>query len=179
MKTCSLYGFILAVTTAVLTLILYFLGLHSDPAKLGAAKWIGGVGALAISVTVTVLGVKARRAEVPEAEGFGYGRAVGAGTQIAVVASVLGAIFNYAYMAFINTGYAEVLLQDQMDKLQAKGLSAAQIEQAEKMTRMFMGPVATSIFALIFGVIFGVIIALIVAAFLKRPSRQAPPPITA
>ena len=174
-----MYGFILAVATAVLTLILYFLGLHSDPAKLGAAKWIGGLGALVISVVVTVLGVKARRAEVPEAEGFGYGSAVAAGTLIAVVASVLGAIFNYAYMAFINPGYAEVLLQDQADKMQAKGLSAAQIEQAEKITRMFVGPTATSVFALIFGVIFGVIISLIVAAFLKRPTRQAPPPIAA
>ena len=175
MKTCSLYGFILAVSTAVLTILLYVFGLHSDPSKLGAAKWIGGCGALAIGVVVTVLGVKARRAEVPESDEFGYGSAVGAGTLIAIVSSILGAVFNYVYMAFINTGYSEVLLQDQMDKLQAKGLSAAQLEQAEKMTRMFMTPVATAVFALIFGVIFGVIISLVVAAFLKRPARPAPP----
>jgi len=79
-------------------------------------------------------------------------------------------------VAFINTGYSEVLLQDQMDKLQAKGLSAAQLEQAEKMTRMFMGPLAMALAGLLAGVIFGVIISIIIAAFLKRAARQAPPP---
>lgn len=179
MKTCSLYGFILAVSTAVLTLILYFLGLHSDPAKLGMAKWIGGLAGLAISITVTVLGVKARRAEVPDSEEFGYGRALGAGVLISLVASVLGSIFTYAYVAFINTGYTEVLLQDQMDKLQAKGMSGTQLDQAEKVTRMFMTPVAMTVMGLIFGVIFGVVVSLIVAAFLKRAARQAPPPVAA
>jgi hypothetical protein len=122
------------------------------------------------------MGVRARRAEIPDAEEFGYGRAVGAGVMISVVASALGSIFTYAYVAFINTGYSEVLLQDQMDKLQAKGLSAAQLEQAEKMTRMFMGPLAMALAGLLAGVIFGVIISIIIAAFLKRAARQAPPP---
>lgn len=179
MKTCSLYGFILAVLTAVLTLVLYFLGFHSDPAKLGAAKWIGGIAGVAINVVVVALGVKARRSEVPAAEPFNYGSALGAGMTIAVVASFLGAIFTYVYMGFVNTGYADVLLQDQMDKLQAKGLSSAQLEQAEKMTRLFMGPVPTAVFSLIAGVIFGFIVALIVAAFLKRPAQSEPPPVQA
>jgi hypothetical protein len=179
MKTCSLYGFILAISIAVLTLVLYFLGLHSDPARLTTAKWVGGLAGFAISVAVTVIGIKARRAEVPESEEFGYGRALGAGVLISVVASVLGAIFNFVYMAYINPGYSEVLLQDQMDKLQAKGLSAAQLDQAEKMTRMFMGPLPASLFGLLFGVIFGVVIALVLAAFLKRPAQKLPPPVQA
>src|ERR1019366_1394786 len=41
MKTCSLYGFLSALAGALLLLALYFLGFHSDPAKLSAAKWIG------------------------------------------------------------------------------------------------------------------------------------------
>jgi hypothetical protein len=66
-----------------------------------------------------------------------------------------------------------------MDKLQAKGLSAAQLDQAEKMTRMFMGPLPASLFGLLFGVIFGVVIALVLAAFLKRPAQKLPPPVQA
>ncbi len=60
-----------------------------------------------------------------------------------------------------------------MDKLQAKGVSGAQLDQAEKMTRMMMGPIPSAILGIIFGMIFGVILALIVAAFLKRPAPPA------
>jgi hypothetical protein len=177
MKTCSLYGFIMAVALAVLTLVLYFLGFHSDPAKLATAKWVGGLGGLVIGVSVTAIGIKARRAEVPEAEPFGYGSALGAGVLISLVANILGAVFNYVYIAFINTGYSDVLMQEQMDKLQAKGLSGAQLDQAEKVTRIFMSPVPMAIMGLIFGFIFGVIISLILAAFLKRPAPAGPPKV--
>lgn len=175
MKTNSLYGLILAVATAVLTLILYFLGLHSDPAKLGTAKWIGGVLGLAIGVTVTILGIKARRAESPETEDFGYGKALGSGVQISLVASFLSAVFNYLYFAFINPGFTDVLVQDQMDKLQAKGMGGAQLEQAEKFTRIFLSPVPYAFVSLISAFIIGVVISLILAAFLKRAAPSAPP----
>jgi len=175
MKTCSLYGFILAVALAVLTLVLYFLGLHSDPARLAAAKWVGGLGSVAVSVLCVSLGVRARRAEIPEADGFPYGRALGAGVLISLVAAILGAVFNYLYFAIINPGYAEVLLQDQMDRLQAKGLSGAQLDQAEKFTRYFMTPVPMAVYALIAGFISGVLISLVIAAFLKRPAPAGPP----
>jgi hypothetical protein len=175
MKTCSLYGFISTLGGALLTLALYFAGYHSDPAKLTAATWVGGLGGLAIASACMALGVKARRAEVPETEAFGYGQALGAGALVALVSSVLSAVFTYAYYAFINPGFTEILLQDKMDKLQAKGISGAQLDQAEKFTRLMLNPVPASVFALIAGFIAGFIIALIVAAFLKRPAPAIAP----
>jgi hypothetical protein len=177
MKTCSLYGFISALAGAFLTLVLYFLGYHSDPAKLTAASWIGGLGGLAIASVCTALGVKARRAEVPDDAGFGYGQALGAGVLVALVSSVLSAVFTYAYYAFINPGFTEIVIQDKMDKLQAKGISGAQLDQAEKFTRFLLNPVPAAIFTLIGGFIVGFLIALIVAAFLKRPAPASPPAI--
>ena len=61
MKTYLLYGFISSLAGAFLTLILYFAGFHSDPAKLAMAGWIGGLVGLAIVITCITLGVKARR----------------------------------------------------------------------------------------------------------------------
>jgi hypothetical protein len=177
MKTCSLYGFILALASVLLTLALYFLGFHSDPAKLTATKMIAGFGGLVIAVAVTTLGVKARRAEVPESEEFGYGGALGAGALISLVAAVLNAAFVYAYYAFINPGFSEILLQDAMDKAQAKGASGAQLDQVERFTRFMMGPGAQCVTTLIFGFIFGFIISLIVAAFLKRAAPAGPPKV--
>jgi hypothetical protein len=175
MKTCALYGIAIAVADALLVLALFFLGFHSDQSKFQAAQLIGGLGALAIGVTLTALGVKARRAEVPAAEAFGYGRAVGAGVQVSIVACLLYSVFNYAYCAFINPGFTDIMIQDRLDKLQAKGLDSAQIDKAEQFLRFMMSPGVYTISGLIGGIIIGVIISLIVAAFLKRGEPAEPP----
>jgi hypothetical protein len=174
MKTCSLYGFIMAVANSLLVLVLYFLGFHSDPAKLGAAKWIGGCAGLAVAIVVTVLGIKARRSEVPEGEAFGYGAALGAGVLISVVSTFLYSIFFYVYNAFINTGFNELMIQDAMDKMQAKGVSGAQADNIEKGMRFMMSPGIQAASNLVFGVIFGTILSLIIAAFLKRKGTTPP-----
>jgi hypothetical protein len=176
MKTCALYGFISSLAGAFLILALYFLGFHSDQAKLGAAKWIGGIGGLAIGVTCTALGVKARRDEVPASEEFGYGSALWAGVVISFVASVLSALFTYAYHAFINTGFSEILIQDAMSKLEAKGISGPALDKMEAFNRFMFTPVWEAVIALVFGFIFGVLLSLIIAAFVKRP---APPKVAA
>ncbi len=51
-------------------------------------------------------------------------------------------------------------------------MSSAQMEQAEGVTRMMMGPAASAIFTVIGGVCIGLIISLIAAAFLKRPAPE-------
>jgi hypothetical protein len=176
MKTPALYGFFSALAGAFLNLILFFTGFHSDPAKLGTATLIGGIGGLAISVTCIVLGVKARRDEVPANEEFGYGRALGAGFQVGLVASFLSAIFTYCYYAFINPAFVDIVVQDKIAKLEAKGMPSDQLEKAQAGMRMFMGPVPQAVVVVIAGTILGLIIALIVAAVLKRPAQPAGPP---
>jgi hypothetical protein len=173
MKTYALYGFFSALGAAFLNLILFFTGFHSDPAKLTAASLIGGFGGLAIAVTCMVLGVKARRAEIPANEEFGYGRAVGAGFMVGLVSSILSAIFTYAYDAFINPGFLDIVSQDKLSKMEASGASSDQLEKAQAGMKFIMTPVLQSVFVIIGGVIFGLIIALIVGAFLRR-SAQAP-----
>jgi hypothetical protein len=168
MKTCALYGFISALAGAFLNLILFFSGFHSDPAKLAAATWIGGVLGLAIAVTCIVLGIKARRAEVPVTEEFGYGRALGTGSLVALVSSFLSAIFTYAYYSFINSAFIDIVVQDKVAKAEASGASGDRLEKIEAGTRMFMQPIPQAIVVLIMGFIIGFIISLVVAAILKR-----------
>jgi hypothetical protein len=176
MKTCALYGFISALGGAFLTLILFFAGFHSDPAKLAAATWVGGLGGLGIAITCIVLGVKARREQVPADEEFGYGAALGAGFLISVFASVLSAVFTFIYFSFINPALIDILLQDKMAKLEASGVSGDRLEKTEAGMKMFMGPVPQAISVIIGGIVIGILISLIVAAVLKRPT---PPKIPA
>lgn len=170
MKTYLTYGLAMALAGAVLTLALYFLGYHSDPAKIGVAQGIGSIGGLAIGITCIVLGTKARRAELPANELFGYGRALGAGVMIVLFASLFGIVTNLLYITVINPSMTDITVQAQLDKLEAKGLSGARLEQVEKMTRMMTKAPVQAAFGFLGGMFFGTIVSLVTAAFLKRPA---------
>ena len=177
MKTPLIYGLYMALAGLVLNLVLYFAGFHSEVDKLGTAQTIATIGNLILGVTLLVLGIKARRAEIPPTEDFGYGRALWAGVQISFFACIFGIITNFLYMNVINRGLRELMVQAQIAKWETLGMSSDRIEQAEKMMRMMMNPAMQAVFGLLFGMLICTVISLIAAAFLKRPAQDnlAPP----
>lgn len=180
MKTYLTYGFAMAIAGALLTLVLYFLGFHSDPAKVQMGQWISLPAFVAITVICLVLGTKARRAEIPPTEEFGYGRALGSGVLIVLFAALFGIVTNALYFSLINPGFADVMVQAQTDKLVAKGVGSTQIEQMEKGMRFMMKPPILAVFGFLQGMFWGTLIALITSAFLKRPAAApAQPPVVA
>ena len=180
MKTPLIYGLYMALVGLLVNLGLYFAGCHSEVEKLGTAQTISTVTGIVFGVTLLVLGVKARRAEIPVTEDFGYGRALWAGVQISFFASIFGVITNFLYMGIINRGLKELMVSAQIAKWEALGMSSDRIEQAEKMMRTMMNPALQAVFGLIFGMVICTIISLIVAAFLKRPAQDnLTPPVAA
>ncbi len=181
MKTYLIYGAAMAIAGAVLAIVLYLLGFHSDPAKLTAAQIIGTCVGLGIAITCITLGIKARRAEVPTTEDFGYGRALGAGVMIALFAALFGTVSTFAYAKFINPEFVDVIVQAQIQKMESQGMNSAQLESAEKMIRAMSGPLAQTIFGCLGSFVFGTLISLVAAAVLKRPaapeSFESPPPL--
>lgn len=173
MKTYLTFGFVAALCNTLLAVVLFFLGFHSDPAKLSAAQWIAWIGGVGISVACIVLGTKARRAEIPANESFSYGQALGAGTMIALFAALLGAAGHLLYTTVINPGMTDVVVQAQVAQWEAMGMTSAQIENAENITRKMMNPGIQVVFAFVLGFIFNFVIALITSAFLKR--SEVPP----
>jgi hypothetical protein len=182
MKTYLIYGFAMALAGAVLAVVLYLVGLHSDPAKLVTAQIVGAAGGLVIGAICITLGTKARRAEIPPTQDFGYGRALGAGMMIALFASLFGIATTLLYATVINPGFRDVIVQAQIEKFEAKGMSAAQIEAAEKMVRKMMSPAIQAGSGFFGGMVLGTLISLVTAAVLKRPavaeSFDAPPPLS-
>jgi hypothetical protein len=177
MKTYLTYGFAMALAGGLITLALYFLGYHTDAAKAAAAQWVGLPFYLAASIIILVLGIKARRSEIPLSEPFGYGRAFGAGVLVILFGALFGIIFNYLYFQFINPGFADLMIQVQSDKMEAKNMGAAQIEQMERVTRMMMKPPIMAIGGFLQSMFVGTIIALITASFLRRPASAESPPL--
>jgi hypothetical protein len=177
MKTYVTYGFYMALAGFVCTLLLYFAGLHESAAKMQTANWLGSLLGLIVGITVLALGIKARRAQVPPTEEFTYGQALGAGVLISLFAALFGIVTNYVYFQLINPGMVEVMVQAQLDKMEAKGMSGSQLEQAEKGIRMFMRPVFMSIVGFVMGIFWGTVISLVEAAILKRKAVEAPPAV--
>jgi hypothetical protein len=179
MKTYLTYGGAMAIGGALLTFALYFLGLHSDPAKLGAAQGVGFCGAVVIGFACLILGVKARREEMPAEEDFGYGRALGAGVMVVLFSSLFGMITSILYSTVINPSFADVIVQAQVQQWEAAGLTGTQVESAEKVTRSLMKPPIQAVLGFFGGMVSGTVMSLITAAFLKRsaldPAEDQPP----
>ena len=182
MKTYLTYGFAMALGGALVSLAMFLLGLHDSPSKLDTAQWIEGGCGLAVGIACIVLGTKARRAEVPPRENFGYGSALACGVMITLFAALIGLVTNYLYTAFINPNLVEVLLQSQVEKLEADGIPADRIEQIQKMSATMMKPAVLAVFGFISGMFFGTVISLITAVCLKRSATEdaldAPPALT-
>src|SRR4051812_2563671 len=101
MKTYLTYGVALAIANAMLTMLLYLFGFHSDLAKFGTARIIGGCGAVAITTLCIVLGTKARREELHPSDDFGYGQALLSGFMISLFASLVGFVTWVVYVKYI------------------------------------------------------------------------------
>ncbi|MEO6569221.1 MAG: DUF4199 domain-containing protein [Opitutaceae bacterium] len=179
MKTYLTYGAAMAIAGVLLNLGLYFAGYHTDANKLGMAQVIGALAGNAIAITCIVLGMRARRAEVLATnEAFGYGRALGAGIMITLFAALCGMLTGYLYMHVINPGMTDVMIQNQVQKMEASGASADAIEKMENITRKMMNPAVMTAMGFVFAMFGGTVISLIAAAFVKRESSDAPPAIT-
>jgi hypothetical protein len=174
MKTTLIYGAAMAFAGTLLACILYFAGFHDSLEKLKTAQTIGMVAGILIWVAGLFLGLRARRAEVPANEAFGYGRALGNGALISLWASLFGTLGHILYMTVINPDMRDLIVRGELAKMEEKGIPAAQIEQAEGMVRMMTGPIPQGIIVFIFSFVICFVLALIISAFVQRPESGPP-----
>jgi hypothetical protein len=180
-KAYLIHGLAIAGAGAVLAIVLYLLGFHSDPQKLTTAQIIGTCGTIAFSAIGIRQGIRARRAQIPATEEFTYGQAFGAGFMVGLFAALFAIVTTYVYSKFINPEFVDTIVQAQVAKLEAQNVPADGIEAAEKIIRRMSGPEIQAGAAFIMALLINTIVALIVAAFSKRPaaplSYEAPPPL--
>jgi len=164
MSTKFTYALILTITGALLNLLLFFTGFQTE--KLATGQYFQWLGA-AIMIAVLGLGIKAVREESPD-KAMSYGKGVGTGVLISLYSGLMSSVYNFIHFKFVNPNFPEYQLALIRSKWEAAGMSDAQMDQAEKMTRPMLGPVATAIMTPIMVVLFGLICSLIIAAILKR-----------
>jgi hypothetical protein len=177
MKVYLTYGLVAAVANAVLTSALYLLGFH-DEAKVKFSQLIEMPIMLAIGILVLVLGIKARRSELWPAQDFSYGRALGAGVMISLMAALFGLVTSGVYFGVIHPEFSEMLTRVEVARMEAQGRPPATIEAAEKMMKFIMNPAMLTIMGFLYVFINGTILSLIIAAFLKRRASDQPPTLS-
>ncbi len=174
MKTPLTYGFLMALAGALLTLTLFFAGFHDSPGKMQSAQWIGGVAGVAITVAGLSFAMRARRAERAEEGGWSYGSAFGTGVLTGIFATLFGVIFAYFYFGYINPTMSDVILQLQLEKLEAARTPAAQMDRIEPMLRKWVSPGMLTVSQAISGLIISVVLSLIVAIFHRKSATVLP-----
>ena len=158
------YGLILAGISIVYFLTLTLAGVDQTS---GIGRWIPIVFYIAVIFL-------AHKNYKEQGDGYmAYGQGMGITFWLALVSSVIYSIFFYAYIKFIDSSFVETMKNNEIEKMQERGISDEQIDQAMGIASMFMTPEAMFGFSLVFGTIMIVCIGLVVTAFTQNKNPQA------
>lgn len=158
------YGLVMAVIS-----IAYFVILNT--AGVDMTQGIGRWGSLVFYAGIIFLAQKNFK---DQGDSFmSYGQGMGISFWISLISSVIGSIFTYFYVKFIDTGYIQQMMDKQREQMEAGGnLSEDQIDNAMSMTAKFMTPEMILIFGIIGGIIMILIVGLIVTIFTQKKNPE-------
>lgn len=124
-----------------------------------------------LSLVILIVGIFLAHKNYKEANGgfMSYGQGLGIGTIVSIIAGLLGGIFRYVYMEFIDPAATQRAIDQARAKLEEAGnMSDAQIDQAVQMSQRFSSGAMGLVFAIIGSAIIGFLITLIIAAVTKH-----------
>jgi hypothetical protein len=152
------YGLIIGFILVLYSLLLYLTELNENT----VLSWLGGI----ILFAGIVLAYKQFR---QENMGFmSYGQGLGIGTVLGAVVGLLSGIFIAVYTKFIDPTIMQKAMDKQVEQMESRGLSDAQIEQSLEYANMFSGPVAMILMSILVYLIGAFFLSLIIAAIMKR-----------
>jgi hypothetical protein len=158
------WGAIGGLLSFIFTLITKYTGLEDDFSE--TLGWVSTIFTLLINVTILVLALREVRSEN---DGFmTYGQGLGSSALLGAIWGVIAGVFNYIYLQFIDQGVIQKQLDLARERLEEQGLTESQIEDAEKITKMMMGPGVQFVIVVLVTILFMFILGLIVSGVLKR-----------
>lgn len=103
------------------------------------------------------------------------GEALKTGLGISVVAGIIGAVFFYIFISFIDPEMIEKMLAFQREQaiLQNPDIDMNALDQGMEMSKNFMQPWLMSTFAILGTLFFGFIVSLIAGLIMKRSNPMA------
>jgi len=158
------YGIYLGVATVLISLITYALGMHLD------THWAVSLVTIILFIGLIVFGIKKYR---ETNEGFlTWGQGVKIGVGIAILAALIGAIYNYLFMSFIEPDFMNQAMEVSNQKLLDQGQTEEQIEAINKMSEAFRAPLLIAAMGIIGSAVGGFVVAAIAAAIMKKSEEE-------
>ncbi len=160
------YGLMLGFVSIIIALVNYVFGDLYKP------HWILIVVSLLTTTAVIVLGVK----KLKELNGgfLSVGQAIKTGLGIALISSLIYAVYLALFFNFIETSYFEnvALVQEQTIMDSYPNLTDEQLEGAIKNAAMFNNTGANVTMAIMFSLFFGLIVSLITGLIMKKSEED-------
>ena len=156
------FGLLAGLVSIIFSFILFVTQNDQSP-----IRWLG----LGILIGAMVMAHNAyKRAH----NGFmNYSEGLGIGVIMGVVSGVLGTIFNFIYMKFIDPEYMSRLMETTRTKMEEKGgISDEQIDQAVSMMQKFSSGGWMVLFGVVVSLLSGFLIALVVSAITKNSKPE-------
>ena len=157
-------GLMLGVASILVSLIVYATGNHLPP------HW--SISLISIALTIGAIIYGSNQFKKANSGFMSWGQGVKIGVGIAILAGLIGAIYNYVFMTCIEPNYMEQLMEIQNQKLFDGGMSEEQIEAANEMSKKFTSPLMGVAFSIIGSAIFGFIISAITSAVMKKTEEN-------
>ncbi|MHA8091615.1 DUF4199 domain-containing protein [Aquirufa regiilacus] len=158
------WGIIGGLLSFLVSVVTQYSGLAEDFSE--TLGWVSFLVTFVINVTVLFLALKEVRAQ--QGGFLSYGEGLGSSTLLGGLWGIVAGGFNYIYINFID----DAVIQKQMDlarqRLEDQGLSESQIQDAEKITNMMLGPGVQFITIVFVTVLFMFVLGLIVSGIMKR-----------
>ena len=127
----------------------------------GMNQALSYVGLLILAIIIYL----AQKAFKDEGDGYmAYSKGLGIGTLLSLVSSVIGSVFMFIYVSYINDGYIQQLVDKARRDMEDQGQSDEIIDQSMEFMSMIFSPIALPIMGIISTVFFGFLISLIVSA---------------
>ncbi|WP_430907379.1 DUF4199 domain-containing protein [Maribacter sp. 2-571] len=160
------YGLILSAISVALGLILYSQNLHYE------RGW--AVNLVSVIIMISVISIGIYQFKKANAGFLSLGQAMKVGLGIAVIAGIVGVLWQMVFMNVIEPDFMEnVVERSKVEMIQQNPtLTDEQIAQGEKTIRMFTKPSVMAVMGLVASLFFGSIISLIAGLIMKKQNVQ-------
>jgi len=101
-----------------------------------------------------------------------YSQSLGMGVLIMVVAGIIGGVYTYIFMKYIDPEFIKVIVQMQEEKMIEKGMDEATIEKAMEFTEKMRSVGAITILGFVSSTFMGAVLSAILSIFLKKEPKD-------
>lgn len=163
MPLASKHGVFLGLSLIVLQTIFYLIDVRFD-STLGYVTYAILIGGIFIAIR--------QYRDTLNGGYITYGRAVGYGVLVALLAGIISSLFTFVLYQFIDPNLIGKLILESEEKLLASGMPEDQLEMAMEMNRKMFTPTLLSIMGILGQTFMGLVFSLVLAVFLKKEGNS-------